>query len=80
MPDELTTRVDRLEQAMISAFDGIKKLDDVLATLTDSQIQLQQSQIKLHQEMSDLGRTTDERIQALVRAIAELVRRDNGKI
>ena len=80
MPDELTTRVDRLEQAMISAFDGIKKLDDVLAALTDSQIQLQQSQIKLHQEMSDLGRATDERIQALVGAIAEPVRRDNGKI
>jgi chromosome segregation ATPase len=79
MADSLNERVSTLEEAMRRAFTAIEalaekeaKLDDALATLIESQIQMQQEQIKTEQRF----RQTDERIEKLVIAMGEFLRRN----
>jgi hypothetical protein len=79
MADNLDSRVTQLEESMKRAFTAIEalaekeaKLDDVLVLLTEAQIQSQQAQIKTEQRFQE----TDARIERLVIAIGEFLRRD----
>lgn len=81
MADNLNVRVARLEESMERAFTAIEalaekeaKLDDALAALVEAQIQSQQAQIKTEQRFQQ----TDERIEKLVIAIGESLRRNDG--
>jgi hypothetical protein len=81
MADNLNPRVTQLEESMRRAFTAIEalaekeaKLDEVLVTLTEAQIQSQQAQIKTEQRFQQ----TDARIEKLVIAIGEFLRRNGG--
>ena len=86
MPREtLNTRVTRLEEAMVRAFDGIEKLDNVMVTLAEAQIKteerikaLVEEGIRHREEMRHIEARLDERIEKLVSAIGEWMAR-NGK-
>lgn len=95
MAENLNTRVSRLEELMGRAFTAIEalaekqgKLDDVLVTLTDAQIETEQRfretdarfhEIAAHSRETDARfRETDARIDKLVSAIGELIRVRNG--
>jgi len=67
MPEELITRVERRAWAAIEALaEKQAKLDDVLATLAESQVRTKER-----------FRETDARIEKLVSAIGEFL--SNGK-
>ncbi len=81
MADPLENRVARLEESMVRAFTAIEaladkeaKLDETMVTLTEAHIELAKSQ----KELAKSQKETDARIQALVSAIGELLRK-NGK-
>jgi hypothetical protein len=81
MADNLNVRVARLEESMERAFTAIEalaekeaKLDDALTALIEAQIQSQQAQTKTEQRFQQ----TDARIEKLVIAIGEFLRRNGG--
>ena len=76
--ESLNARVTRLEKSMASAFRAIDaladkeaKVDDVLVVLSEAQIRMTETQAKLAESQTVLG----ERIDKLVSAIGELIRR-----
>ena len=81
MPEKLSGRVDTLEKSMKRAFNAIDRLaenqnkfDELLVTLTESQIRLHESQIKTEESLRHL----DDRIENLVSAIGSLITERNG--
>jgi hypothetical protein len=77
--ETLTTRVDRVERWIEVLAEKQAKLDDVLVVLTEAQIKLTQAQNQDRAEARERERRLDERIDKLVGAIGELIRRNGGK-
>jgi uncharacterized protein YukE len=73
LADNLNERVTTLEESMKRAFTAIEalaekeaRLDDALATLLESQIQMQEAQLKTEQrfqETDELFRQTEQRFR-----------------
>jgi hypothetical protein len=77
--ETLTTRVDRVERWIEVLAEKQAKLDDMLVVLTEAQIKLTQAQNQDRAEARERERRLDERIDKLVGAIGELIRRNGGK-
>lgn len=72
MPD---ARIDRLEDAMGRAFNAIEALADKQARLDDVITTLTEAQIKLDLASRERDRALDARVDKLVTAIGEFIRR-----
>jgi len=76
MAETLQTRVTRLEKAMVRLANAQAHLTEVLAeNQTDTNDRLEQMKL----EAQEREKRIDERIEKLVLAIAELVRRNGGR-
>jgi hypothetical protein len=78
MPDDLNTRVERLEEAERRAWAAIERVADKQDRLDDVLVTLTESQVALNHQVTILSRETDRRIADLVSAIGELIRNRNG--
>ena len=89
MAEKPSTRVDRLEEAMIRLADKQIELDTVMVTLAEAQIKTEETfraiaaeQRDRDHEQKDRDQKIDERIDKLVIAIGEFIRRipNGGKL
>ncbi len=92
MAEKLSARVERLENLMGVLADKQSKLDDVLVLLTEAQIRTEERFQKtderfqktderiaeIRADMRESSRAVDERIDKLVSAIGEMMRRNGG--
>ena len=78
MADELNPRVERLEEAERRAWAAIERLADKQERLDDVLVTLTESQIALTNQVTTLSKETDRRIADSVHAIGELIRTRNG--
>lgn len=92
MAEKLSARVERLENLMGVLADKQSKLDDVLVLLTEAQIRTEERFQKtderfqktderiaeIRADMRENSRAVDERIDKLVSAIGEMMRRNGG--
>jgi hypothetical protein len=82
MPDDLNSRVDRLEERerhVWAVLDALavkqQQLDEVLAAIADAQVENE----RRFRETDERFRQTDARIDKLVSAIGEYIRRRDDK-
>lgn len=76
MAETLNTRVTRLEDAMAKLAESQARMDNALAHLAEVQAQAAVDREGDRAEAREREKRIDERIEKLVLAIAELVRRD----
>jgi predicted nucleic acid-binding Zn-ribbon protein len=82
MPEKLSTRVGQLEEAEKRAWNAIERLadkqtelDGVMETLAEAQIKTEERFRTIAAENKERDSAADARIERLVSAIGELIRR-----